>query len=137
MKISKIIKTISISLILTIVFSLAAFASTYGNLGSITVTSENKWQRAVNIKDTKAYSNEYEALILVTVKEMWSDPSAKIVSSDGTTYSSTTTINKVSDNPYAVSLYSNVKVGDTYYLSVKPAWNQVDSDLLTAKINVG
>lgn len=48
----------------------------------------------------------------------------------------TLTLSKTS-NPYAVSLYSNVKVGDTYYLSVKPAWNQVDSDLLTAKINVG
>lgn len=137
MKKSKKVKIVLITVALSLVFSLAAFASTYGNLGSITVTSDYEWQRAVNIKDTKAYSNEYEALILVTVKEMWSDPSAKIVSSDGTTYSSTTTINKVSDNPYAVSLYSNVKVGDTYYLSVKPAWNQVDSDLLTAKINVG
>lgn len=122
---------------LSLVFSLAAFASTYGNLGSITVTSDYEWQRAVNIKDTKAYSNEYEALILVTVKEMWSDPSAKIVSSDGTTCSDTIEIEEVKTDPYAVNLYASVKVGSTYYLSVRPAWNQVGSDVLTAKINVG
>lgn len=137
MKKSKKVKIVLITVALSLVFSLAAFASTYGNLGSITVTSDYEWQRAVNIKDTKAYSNEYEALILVTVKEMWSDPSAKIVSSDGTACSGIATLKSVSDTPYPVNLFSNVKVGTTYYLSVRPAWNQVGSDVLTAKINVG
>lgn len=137
MKISKTIKIISITVILSLVFSFAAFASRYGQSGTISVTSSQTWQRAVNIKDTKAYPNEYEALILVSEKDMWSDPSAKIVDANNTTYSSTTTIDAVSDNPYAVNLYSGVEVDKTYYLSVKPAWNQVDSDDLTAKINVG
>jgi len=116
--------------LLTIMGATTAFAA-YGSYGTAWVNSSTSgYKMHSNISSKKTtigtgWSAE------VTSKTMWTTPSGKLVNSNGASRSNATNL-KVTTNYGSGNSGSS---GYTYYIGIKPAWNQTGSDAIRLRIN--
>lgn len=134
-KMKRKISFILIAALVISMFTVLISATSYGAVGTLTLSAGSDFKRATTIKDTKAYASESTYYINVTNKTMITSPTAKIVNSNGDTRSYTVTIS--STGVFSGSLYSTATVGYNYYMAAKPSSLQIGSDTITAQINVG
>lgn len=129
------LKTMLLVVAMLSMFSVTAFATSYGSSATMLVAAKGGWQSDHSIKDTKAYENVTTGKINVTNETMWTTPKGRIVNSNDDARSSSVDLSGA--GTFSVSLYSSCKKGYTYYLSVKPSAYQTGTDSITARINVG
>lgn len=131
----KKLKTMLLVVAMLSMFSVTAFATSYGSSATMLVAAGGGWQSDHSIKDTKAYADVTTGKINVSKETMWTTPKGRIVNSDDDTRSSS--VNLPDAGTFSVTLYSSCKKGYNYYLSVKPSAYQNGTDNITARINVG
>lgn len=135
MKIRRKLSLVCVTVLVVSLFTIIASATSYGPLGTLTLSRGDGYKYSTSIYDTKAYASEGTYYINVTGMTMITNPTAMIVNTSGIQSSYTVTLNGV--NVYNNSLYSSVAVGDTCYMAAKPGALQLGSDTITAQINVG
>lgn len=129
------LRTLMLVTAMVSMFSVTAFATSYGASATMSVAAGGGWQSDHSIMDTKAYADVSTGKINVTKETMWSTPTGKIVNSNDETRSSTASL--PGSGTFTVTLYNSCKKGYHYYLAVKPSAYQSGTDNITARINVG
>jgi hypothetical protein len=135
MKIRRKLSLVCVAVLVVSLFTIVVSATSYGPLGTLTLSRGDGYKYSTSIYDTKGYSSEGTYYINVTDMTMITNPTAKIVNSNGEQRSFTVSLNGPA--VYSNSLYSSATVGCTYYMAAKPGNLQIGSDTITAQINVG
>lgn len=121
---------LSLVLLLAIVVS-TAFSYNWSNQGTFSLSSGNSWKKTTTTGNTLSAvktTNNSGFEVYTHSKTMWSYPSVRMVNSNNEIRSSSVMVSPVGE--YSVGSNNTGSKGYRYYLSIKPAWNQISKDTI-------
>ncbi len=133
MKKGKIIKSIALSIILSL-FTIQVVYAAYSSYGTFEITNDSTSYTTTNtqLSSTKETTST-SFLVYASAKTMTSSPKVRLINSDNEVRSSYVSI---ADTYTTYTGTNNTGVvGYPYYAEVTPAWNQIGTDTIRLKIN--
>lgn len=124
-------KVITLSFVFLFCFTVAVSAA-WGNLATISLKWNDSWKTS-EARSYKTVNNDSKFDVLATSKTMTSNPSVRLVNSNGEKRSGTVSV-KNTNTVYTGSNNTGTN-GYYYYGQAKPAWNQVGTDSMKFQVN--
>lgn len=123
--------------IFTLLFSFSVCLAVHASFSpsshkDVSIHRKDNWRRA-GISDIRRNTSDVFFVQVGRTKTMWSVPNVRMVNSNNAVRSDTlrlTSTNKTFDQRG-----NDGAKGYRYYLQIKPAWNQIDSDTISLKFD--
>lgn len=125
-------KVIALTFVFLFCFTVAVSADSWGNLATISLKWNDSWKTS-QARSYKTVNNDSNFDALATSKTMTSNPSVRLVNSNGQKRSGTVSV-KGTNTAYTGSNNTGTS-GHYYYGQAKPAWNQLGTDSMKFQVN--